>query len=128
MIPDGPNATQAVRDLTVGPLSAGTNTKDETAPGPRVAQSPYDPARDREEMRGKIALWLVTSLLMIVYAALIIAVVTAIACSTKESCSTETSNLAAAKTIVETLLTPLVGLVGAVAGFYFGEKSGKAAG
>lgn len=77
-------------------------------------------------MRGRIAWWLTVSLLVVVYAGLIIAVVTAIACTGTGACSAETAGLVSTKAVVETLLTPLVGLVGAVAGFYFGEKSGRA--
>ena len=79
-------------------------------------------------MRGKIAIWLVVSLLVLVYSALLITVATAVACSVKDSCSAETSSLASVRVVIEMLLSPLVGLVGAVAGFYFGEKSGKGSG
>lgn len=124
------------RDLTVGPVAPG-DTPAEDLPGPRfvevlrglrVTDDLYDPARDREETRGKIAIWLVISLLLLVYSALVIAVATAVACSAKDSCSVETSSLSSTKVVIEMLISPLVGLVGAVAGFYFGEKSAKGAG
>jgi hypothetical protein len=96
---------------------------------PPPGTAPYDPGPDREKARGEIALSLVWTLVGIVIAALLMALVTAIRCSSiRHPCSTEATNLVALKTILETLLTPLVGLVGAVTGFYFGDKSGRGGG
>jgi hypothetical protein len=73
----------------------------------------------------------VWTLVGIVAEALLTGLVTAVRCSAlwaTHACSDATNNLVALKTVLETLLTPLVGLVGAVTGFYFGDKSGKGGG
>ncbi len=41
------------------------------------------------------------------------------------TCKTQTKDLEAVNRIVRLLLTPIIALVGAVAGFYFGEQSAK---
>lgn len=85
---------------------------------------PYDPTRDRETIRGRIALWLVWTLVGLIAATFVFAAATVLICGSA-SCNAQTKDLEAVKVVVQLLLTPLVGLVGAVAGFYFGEKSGK---
>jgi hypothetical protein len=84
---------------------------------------PYDPAADRESVRGQIAMWLVVTLVLLVLAVAVIGVVTAVLCGSSGKCSADTVELKSVRAIVELILTPLVGLVGAVTGFYFGEKS-----
>lgn len=70
----------------------------------------YDPAQDREKVRGRIALILVFLLLGIV-------AVSFVAIWFKMAPLTDV------KGILELVLAPVVGLVGAVTGFYYGEKS-----
>jgi len=89
-----------------------------------VETKPYDPTRDRENIRGQIALWLVWTLVGLIAATFLFAAGTVLTCGSA-SCNNQTKDLEAVKVVVQLLLTPLVGLVGAVAGFYFGEKSGK---
>ena len=58
----------------------------------------------------------------------LIGVLTAYNCHVRDACTAETVDLKSMRSVIELVLTPLVGLVGAVTGFYFGEKSasGKA--
>jgi hypothetical protein len=57
-----------------------------------------------------------------------VGIVTAYNRHLKDACTAETTDLKSIRSVIELILTPLVGLVGAVTGFYFGEKSasGKA--
>jgi len=76
-------------------------------------ERPYDPAPEREKKRGLIALVLVASLCgIIVLAFAFIFFVPAAA-----------ANIELLKSVLEIIFAPIVGLVGAVTGFYFGEKS-----
>lgn len=81
----------------------------------------YDPSEDREWVRGTIALALVAVLAgMVVLAFIYILISLFIMKSFRD--------VEALKTILEILFSPVVGLVGAVTGFYFGEKSKSADG
>lgn len=71
---------------------------------------PYDPAPEREKIRGWIALILICLLVAIVVAAFI-------------SLWSQWASLKDLKGVLEVVLGPIIGLVGAVTGFYFGEKS-----
>jgi hypothetical protein len=74
-------------------------------------EKPYDPAPEREKKRGLIALVLVSALCgIIVLAFAFIFFVPA-------------ANVELLKSVLEIIFAPIVGLVGAVTGFYFGEKS-----
>jgi hypothetical protein len=95
-------------DLTVKPGEV------ESAAGlSRLEQKLYDPAPERERKRGLIALVLVAALcgiIVLAFAFVFVMPVTA-------------TNIEALKSVLEILFAPIVGLVGAVTGFYFGEKS-----
>ena len=70
----------------------------------------YDPAQDREKVRGRIAMALIVLLIALVsllFLAILVSVV----------------KVADLDKIVATILTPIMGIVGTVIGFYFGEKS-----
>ena len=84
------------------------------APPPLVTPpvSPYDPSEDRERKRGQIALALVGLLAGIASVSLVFVMFAA---------SKERQD--ALKGVVELVFGPIVGLVGAVTGFYFGAKS-----
>ena len=119
-----------VQDLTT--LGAATSASGTIQP-PAVSQfvdKPYDPTPDRENIRGTIALWLVWTLVGVIAIVVLTGLVTLYGCHLKDSCTPETNELKAVRVVIELVLTPLVGLVGAVTGFYFGEKtaSGKSAG
>jgi hypothetical protein len=97
-----------VLDLTTRPgeqeASRGLNQPEE---------KPYDPAPERERKRGLIALVLVSALcgmIVLAFAFMFIMPLT-------------TENIEALKSGLALIFAPIVGLVGAVTGFYFGEKS-----
>ena len=92
-------------DLTATP---GETQIESTPFRPKTA--PYDPAPEREKIRGSIALILVWLLVGLV-AALFLSV---------WFFGTDLTNI---KTILELVLAPIIGLVGAITGFYYGEKS-----
>ncbi|HEX8665881.1 MAG TPA: hypothetical protein VF744_17845 [Beijerinckiaceae bacterium] len=110
-------------DLTTRGAPAAARLEDRAA-AIQPHTEPYDPSRDREETRGRIAMYLVWTLIILVAATFVFAIVTVLGCAVA-SCNTQTKDLEAVRMVVQLLLTPIVGLVGAVAGFYFGEKSGK---
>jgi hypothetical protein len=77
----------------------------------------YDPAKQREDMRG-----LVTRRLLWVFCAMVAApwlVFLVMLLATKGNVNV---SLNAVKEITAIVLTPVVGLVGAATGFYFGER------
>lgn len=110
------------KDLTeINPAPAGVSSPSDVIQSP--TEEPYDPAPARENVRGMIALLLVWTLVAVVALVMIVGIVTAYGCHLKESCTPETADLKSIRAVIELVLTPLVGLVGAVTGFYFGEKS-----
>ncbi len=70
-----------------------------------VSTEPYDPRPKREQLRGYLALGLLLLVALVILAALI-----------GMFASLETTRI---KDIISLLLTPLVGLLSAVTGFYF---------
>jgi hypothetical protein len=97
----------------------------EAEPEDQYEEEEYDPTADRETVRGKIALFLVGSLVGVVIFVCLIGAAVAGVCGYTGTCSSETLELKSIRVIIELILSPLVGLVGAVTGFYYGEKSGK---
>lgn len=77
---------------------------------PRIEAPPYDPYRDRERVRGWIALFLLMLLIAVVGIALFGVLFGKIPVEHLEK-------------IGAIILSPVVGLLGAVMGFYFGEQS-----
>ena len=119
-----------IQDLT---MLGATTSASVTNQSPAVSQfvdKPYDPNPARENIRGTIALWLVWTLVGVITIVVLTGLVTMYGCHVKDSCSPETNELKAVRVVIELVLTPLVGLVGAVTGFYFGEKTaaGQSAG
>lgn len=113
------------KDLTeINPAPASVSPPDIEAP----VEEPYDPAPARENVRGTIALLLVWTMVAVIVLVMFVGIVTAYNCRLKDACTAETTDLKSIRSVIELILTPLVGLVGAVTGFYFGEKSasGKA--
>jgi hypothetical protein len=72
---------------------------------------PYDPTRARERMRGAIAIVLLSILGAVVLFAFI-------------GLWTQSILIEDMRTLLEILFAPLVGLVGAVTGFYYGSRAG----
>ena len=86
----------------------------------------YDPSEAREKVRGSIAMYLVYLLIAVVILAVFAGVVLSFICAFKDTCAANALDLSGLKTVIEVILTPLIGLVGSVTGFYFGEKAGAA--
>jgi hypothetical protein len=78
----------------------------------------YDPTEDREWARSAIALTLVGVLAGIVILAFAYVLISLFLLKAFR-------DMEALKTLLQILFTPVVGLVGAATGFYFGEKSGR---
>jgi hypothetical protein len=104
----GASSAPVELDLTARPGEAGT-----TGDLIRPEEKPYDPAPEREKKRGIIALILVSALCGIIVLAFAYVFVAPAA----------GTSLEVLKTVLEIIFAPIVGLVGAVTGFYFGEKS-----
>jgi hypothetical protein len=93
-----------ILDLTAEPEQAAV------PPGlAAVTVQPYDPSRAREHIRGALAI-------------LLTAVLCAIACVAIVA-GMFFDDWSGRKEAFELVFTPLVGLVGAVTGFYYGEKA-----
>jgi hypothetical protein len=105
--PDFPAAPEEL-DLTLRPGEA-----EDSAGLSLPREKPYDPAPEREQKRGLIALVLVFSLCGIIVLAFAFVFVM----------PGSSANIDALKSLLEIIFAPIVGLVGAVTGFYFGEKS-----
>lgn len=88
----------------------------ETLPAPvahaTVDSTPYDPTRAREHMRGAIAILLLSILAAVILFAFI-------------GLWTMRITIDDTRVVLEILFAPLVGLVGAVTGFYYGSRAGK---
>lgn len=114
----------SVPDINLADIASATNSASIKSVIEGFARENYDPSRDRETTRGKIAMNLVWTLIGLVMATFLMALVNVLVCS-GTACNASASNMEAVKVIVQLLLTPIVALVGAVTGFYYGEKSGK---
>lgn len=112
------------RDLsTLGATSATSAT---ATPGvaSQLIEKNYDPTLDRETIRGNIALALVSTLVGVIAIVVLAGLVTAIGCyNPATACTPATIKLETIRAVIELVVPPLIGLVGAVTGFYFGEKS-----
>jgi hypothetical protein len=111
------------RDLT----KVGKTGPDVTQETQGLKEEKYNLVQARENVRGQIAMWLVWSFVGFIAVAALIGLGTQIGCAVApmwaKSCDAATTELKTIRALVELILTPLVGLVGAVSGFYFGEKS-----
>ncbi|MDP2259851.1 MAG: hypothetical protein Q8J89_09070 [Caulobacter sp.] len=89
---------------------------------------PYNPARAQEHVRGRVAILLIIALLVMVATLSLVGLAGAQACWDHPGhCAAIKGSMEAIKLVLDTGLTAIVGLVGAVTGFYFGAKSGVAA-
>ncbi len=122
--PVPPAAPQQPKDLsTVGAANATSATATPGAPSQLVEKN-YDPTLDRETIRGNIALALVLTLVGVIAIVVLAGLVTAIGCyAPATACTPATIKLETIRAVIELVVPPLIGLVGAVTGFYFGEKS-----
>lgn len=113
--------------LNLDELAQAQKANTAVAPMPAVlSTTSYDPSRDRETVRSRIALWLVFLLGVIVLFPFVIL-------SLRTGCRllSQGPDICSLLTITEItdtvnlLLTPVIGLVGAVTGFYFGENKSR---
>jgi hypothetical protein len=88
-----------------------------------IERVPYDPAPERESVRGQIAQTLMWTLVGVIAVVVLTALGLTLGCLKSNECASAALELKPMRIVVELVLTPLVGLVGAVTGFYFGERS-----
>ncbi len=100
-----------VADFTGEAAEAGTDAGASTAGLSLPPTKAYDPAPEREGIRGKLAIFLLLLLMGVVLVSF-----ASLWFLNKEGFE----NL---KALLELLLAPIVALVGTVTGFYFGEKT-----
>ena len=90
----------------------------------QIVEKPYDPTPARENVRGLIAQALVWTLVGVIAAVVLTGLVTIYGCRAKDSCSPETIDLKTIKAVIDLVLTPLIGLVGAVTAALFWREIG----
>jgi len=92
-----------------------------------VRPTDYDPAPEREHKRGQIALRLVGLLIGICAGTFVIVIAPAVCEFVGGDAVAKCAKLSISEveTVLQLLLTPVVGLVGAVTGFYFGERQSQ---
>lgn len=113
-----------MEQTTLGDFAPRDGSADKHEIANEIASNPYDPARDRENTRPSIAMRLVWTLVVLVGGTFLLAAASVIMCS-GSACNASSAALEPVKALVQLLLTPLVGLVGAVTGFYFGKQSSR---
>ena len=88
--------------------------------------APYDPSKDREGVRSTIALSLIALLAVVVVVPFVL-ILLGVGCDALGPGSDICRRIPVVtlKDVLETVLTPMVGLVGAVTGFYFGDSKGR---
>jgi len=111
--PYQPAPPPAERTLVEAPL-ADIEVIEKFAATVRPEAPRYDPAHGREDMRGHIAKVLVWALVLFLGFALLSSWIFMVP-----------ENRAALHDVLQLIIGPMIGLVGAVVGFYFGEKSEK---
>jgi len=90
-----------------------------------ITSAPFDPAQSREQMRGWIALALVGLLIFVAIYPLAVGSYFAVSCGGGTPCQDNSASFKFLIDVFDKLLAPLIGLVGSVIGFYFGEKAGS---
>lgn len=95
-----------------------------TTPPSDPDTTPFDPSRAREKAREDIAKRLLWCLIGVVAVVTVVAAALALPCYFDTArCQAAVPALDAMTKLLALVFTPLVGLVGAATGFYFGEKS-----
>lgn len=104
--------------------SVDVSQQDQAGTSGAVNPQDYDPAPERERRRGQIALRLIWLLIGIAGGTFVILVGSGL-CKfvfIEEPTACGGFAISDAQTVLQLLLTPVVDLVGAVTGFYYGEK------
>ena len=91
--------------------------------GATSVQENYDPGRDQEKARVRIAYVLLAMLGLAVVCVLTTGSYLALTCYAGKTCGEAKEALALLSATVALIFTPIVGLVGSAIGFYFGSKS-----
>ncbi|QRE74270.1 hypothetical protein [Methylobacterium aquaticum] len=99
---------------TEGPPTIGVATS---------VQGNYDPGRDQEKARVRIAYVLLAMLGLAVVCVLATGSYLALTCYAGKTCGEAKEAFALLSGTVALIFTPVVGLVGSAIGFYFGSKS-----
>lgn len=90
---------------------------------PTAVQDNYDPSRDQEKARARIAYILLAMLGLAVACVLVIGSALALTCYAGKTCGGAKEAFALLSATVALIVSPIVGLVGSAIGFYFGSKS-----
>ena len=124
-MPEEAGADEAIQLDAIGPGQDAPGTKP-----PIVAPSlkTYNPIEDREKKRGQIAMRLVGLLIAVALAPFVIIFLRAICVATEASGGIAPESCTGfdgldVMGVMQLVLTPVVALVGAATGFYFGEKA-----
>lgn len=127
-----PDPNQGTGEEAAAALDLGTVPPRGTdPPATHAATKAYNPAQDREKKRGQIATWLVALLIGVAAAPFLLILVRGVCVAADANTASLAASTCAglpAVDLIEVLqlvLTPVVALVGAATGFYFGEKSGS---
>jgi len=83
-----------------------------SSPSPAPSVTAYDPTQDQERVRGQLALWLVGLMAAIALLSLLFVMV-----------ASDKDKGDAVKAVLQVVFSPIIGLVGTVTGFYYGQKS-----
>jgi hypothetical protein len=102
-------ATAVAQDGAAETLDLSGDPPAPAAPLP-IGPQPYDPTRERERMRGYIAMSLLALLIGVIVAMLL-------------GLATGRLAIEALEKVAAVILSPVIGLFGAVIGFYYGEQS-----
>jgi hypothetical protein len=124
-----PASEERTLSLDVNPARSGARRADATAgsaarltPSAPVVSRGYDPARDRENMRGRIAVRLLGLLVVTILAPYALMLVRAACLLGGPAAVCAGFPALAGNEVLTATITPVVALVGAATGFYFGEK------
>jgi hypothetical protein len=110
---EDPNGERTVDlDLTKHPflVEAGREEKDRSPKTERVAVGAVSLNKEQEKVRGRLAQWLTAGALVLI---LFFAI----------SVAADWMRPEEVKTLAAVILSPLIGLAGSAAGFYFGQRS-----
>lgn len=120
----GPGDETAAVELGYQPAAPASRTKP-----PPINAIPYDPAPDRERKRGQIAIWLIVLLMALSLVPFVLILVRGVCVAAETNVASVPDGTCsglpdvALMEVLTLVFTPVVALVGAATGFYFGEKS-----
>ena len=109
-----------------GQVAKGSAGMASVPPNEKFEVGPYDPTKEREGVRSWIAMSLIGLLAVIIISPFVL-ILLGVGCDALGPGSDVCRRIPdiSLKEIMDMLLTPMVGLVGAVTGFYFGENKNR---